>query len=70
MDSTYDFNLSMTNDGDPAAISNNKASSSRSRNFCYDSLNRIKLRTERVGHPEKLNPPLGVDAWEWYYPTE
>jgi hypothetical protein len=42
MDFTHDFNLSMANNGDVAAISNHKESSPRSQNFCYDSLNRIK----------------------------
>ncbi len=55
LDYSYSFDLSSvntpcstsfgspTNNGDVAAISNNKASSSsRSQNFCYDSLNRIR----------------------------
>jgi hypothetical protein len=27
------------------------------------------FKSERVGHPEKLNQFLGVDVLEWYYPT-
>ena len=27
------------------------------------------FKTERVGHPEKLNQSLGVDVLEWYHPA-
>jgi hypothetical protein len=30
--------------------------------------NRDPFETERVGHPERLNPSLGVDVLEWYHP--